>query len=165
MILALDVHYRENIAQAVGILFNWQDETPQEIIIDFIREVDDYVPGGFYKRELPCLLKICKKLNLETLEAIIVDGYIYLDNDKKMGLGAHLWQALNQTTPIIGVAKTLFFNNTETTIKVIRGTSKKPLYVSAIGLNLTTSASLIKNMKGEFRIPTLLKKLDTLTKE
>lgn len=165
MVLALDVHYRENIAQAVGILFNWQDETPREIIIDFINGVNDYVPGEFYKRELPSLLKICEKLDLEVIEAIIVDGYVYLDNDKKKGLGAHLWEELKYKIPIIGVAKTFFLNNTETVIKVVRGTSKKPLYVSAVGLNLDNSASLIKNMKGEFRMPTLLKKLDTLTKE
>jgi endonuclease V-like protein UPF0215 family len=40
----------------------------------------------------------------------------------------------------------------------------KPLYITSIGIRLDYATELIKNMKGNNRIPTLLKTLDTLTK-
>jgi endonuclease V-like protein UPF0215 family len=41
----------------------------------------------------------------------------------------------------------------------------RPLYITSIGIDLDYATELIKNMKGNNRIPTLLKTLDTLTKE
>ncbi len=43
--------------------------------------------------------------------------------------------------------------------------SIKPLFITSIGIDLEEATKLIKNMNGQNRIPTLLKKLDTLTKE
>lgn len=57
MILAIDVHYRDTFAKAVGVLFNWDDEHPQKIITTIVDNVDEYIPGEFYKRELPSVLK------------------------------------------------------------------------------------------------------------
>ena len=44
MILALDVHYKAAGAKAVGVLFNWEDTFVEEVIIEYINEVADYVP-------------------------------------------------------------------------------------------------------------------------
>ena len=53
MILALDVHYREETTKAVGVLFqNWTDEIIATSIIQYIDRVEKYIPGEFYKREL-----------------------------------------------------------------------------------------------------------------
>jgi deoxyribonuclease V len=164
MLLALDVHYREIGSKAVGVLFDWGSEQPQEIITSYIDSVAEYTPGEFYKRELPCLLKIIDKIDLNQLEAIIIDGYVYIDNEKKYGLGGILWETLNKQIPIIGVAKTSFFRNKETVIEVTRGESIKPLFVSAIGFDLELAALKIKKMHGSYRIPSILKQLDTETK-
>ncbi|QPH40847.1 endonuclease V [Pedobacter endophyticus] len=165
MILALDVHYREQKAKSVGILFNWNDIEPQSIIVDYYEDIEEYIPGQFFKRELPCLLNVIKKIDLRTVEVIVIDGYVYVDNDYKFGLGGVLWEKLNEQISIIGIAKTSFFKNKETVIEIVRGASIKPLYISAIGMELKTAAELIKNMKGDFRMPSLLKQLDTITKE
>lgn len=164
MLLALDVHYRENTTKAVGVLFNWEDTEPTEIVTVFIDDVAEYVPGEFYKRELPCLLKVIENIDLTQIEAIIIDGYVYIDNDKNYGLGGVLWETLNKQVPIIGVAKTSFFKNKETVIEVNRGESIKPLFVSAIGFDLNLAALKIKQMHGSYRIPHILKQLDTETK-
>ncbi len=164
MLLALDVHYRENTTKAVGVLFNWEDTEPIEIVTEFIDDVAEYVPGEFYKRELPCLLKVIAKIDLNQLEAIIIDGYVFIDNEKNFGLGGVLWETLNKQIPIIGVAKTSFFKNKETVIEVNRGESIKPLFVSAIGFDLNLAALKIKQMHGSYRIPHILKQLDTETK-
>lgn len=165
MILALDVHYREKEAKAVGILFNWEDTEPKEIIVEYINEVEEYIPGEFYKRELPCLLKIIEKVNLKDLEAIIIDGYIYVDNKRKLGLGGMLWENLDKQIPIIGIAKTSFYSNKETVQEIFRGESKNALYISTINYDIEIAIEKINKMSGSYRIPTLLKELDRITKE
>jgi deoxyribonuclease V len=49
--------------------------------------------------------------------------------------------------------------------EVFRGQSINPLYVSSIGIDIDQAAQNIQNMFGNYRIPTLLKHLDTLTKK
>jgi deoxyribonuclease V len=165
MILAIDVYYKENEAKVVAVLFNWEDETPQSIVIDHITGIEDYVSGEFYKRELPCIESILQKVNLNDIEAVIIDGHIYVDDDGTFGLGGYTWESLDKKISVIGVAKTSFFRNRNTVKEVFRGESKKPLYVSSIGIDLDIATNLIKNMKGNYRIPTILKELDRITKE
>ncbi|NOQ75528.1 MAG: endonuclease V [Crocinitomix sp.] len=165
MILAIDIHYKPNFAKNVGVLFDWSDTTPKQIICNQRAEVAEYVPGEFYKRELPCILDIIAEVNLNDIQAIVVDGHVYIDNDFKHGLGAYLYEELNQNMPIIGVAKRAFHKNEETNIPVLRGESENPLYVSAIGMDVEIAAQHIKNMHGEFRMPTILQILDTETKK
>lgn len=165
MILAIDVYYKENEAKVVAVLFNSEDETPQSVVIDQIIGIEDYVSGEFYKRELPCIESILKKINLNDIEAVIIDGHIYVDDDGTFGLGGYTWESLNKKIPVIGVAKTSFFRNKNTVKEVYRGESKKPLYVSSIDIDLEIASNLIKDMKGDYRIPTILKELDRITKE
>ncbi|NAS30948.1 endonuclease V [Flavobacteriaceae bacterium R38] len=164
MILTIDVHYKEKYAKAVGVLFSFQNISKKEVIVEKINDVKEYVPGQFYKRELPCLLQIIERIDLEKIEVIIVDGHIYIDNDKNFGLGGHLWSALKEKIPIIGVAKRSFFNNHKTVIPVLRGKSKNPLYISSVGIDVEDASELIKNMEGDYRIPDILKELDQITK-
>ncbi|WP_298755579.1 endonuclease V [uncultured Psychroserpens sp.] len=165
MYLALDVHYKSNYAKSVGLTFlNKSDNEPQETFIETIEHIAPYQPGEFYKRELPCLLQVISKLNLETIDAILVDGHVYIDNDGYYGLGGYLYEALEQKVPIIGVAKRAFHANKETVKMVFRGTSNNPLHISAIGMDLETAAQFVQNMHGNHRHPTLLKILDGITK-
>jgi len=165
MLLFIDVHYSINKVKAVGIIFDWEDILFKKIIIERIDGVEDYVPGEFYKRELPCLLKIIEKVNLSKIEAIIIDGYVYIDNNGGFGLGGKLWEKLNKQIPIIGIAKSSFFNNKELVREVLRGESKKPLFISSIGYDEEKLIENVLRMKGKYRIPTILKQLDTITKE
>ena len=164
MLLAIDAYYKETKAQVVGVLFNWEDENPKNILVETVERVEEYIPGEFYKRELPCLLKIVEKVNLSDLEAIIVDGHVYVDNEK-YGLGGRVYEHLHCQVPVIGIAKSSFYANKDMTIEIYRGKSKTPLYISSIGTDLNDVAEKIINMKGEYRMPTILKTLDNLTKE
>uniref|UniRef100_UPI00404A3D0F endonuclease V n=1 Tax=Flavobacterium sp. TaxID=239 RepID=UPI00404A3D0F len=166
MILTIDVHYKADYAKTVLLFFeNWHSEQPTEIVTHQTKDVMDYEPGAFYKRELPCILNALAQANLDSLEIIIVDGHVFVDNDGKFGLGGHLYEALQKKHPIIGVAKTKFQSNQETVVEILRGESKNPLYVSAIGLDKEVAAQNIQKMFGEFRLPYLLKLMDQLTKE
>lgn len=163
MIVAIDVYYKEKTATSVAVLFEWEDNVPKEIIIEETSDFEEYVPGKFYRRELPCILSLLKKISIDTIEVLIVDGHVYTDNET-IGLGGYTWEALNKKIPIIGVAKRPFFSNKETVKEIYRGKSKHPLYISSIGLKLNKAAELIQNMKGEYRMPAILKELDKVTK-
>lgn len=164
MILAVDVHYREEVAKAVGVLFDWLDMKPKAIIQKSIEAFEEYIPGEFYKRELPCIVELLKDIDIKEISAIIIDGYVYLDNEGKYGLGGYLYEYLEREIPIIGVAKTSFHNNEKMTIPIIRGKSKKPLYISSIGIEASKAAEYLKSMLGDYRIPDILKQLDQVTK-
>lgn len=103
------------------------------------------------------------QVDLNTIDTIIVDGYVHL-NDGKLGLGGHLYQALDKKIPIIGVAKKFFADNSQYVIEVTRSKSNKPLYITTLGIELTKTADHIKSMAGKHRMPDLLTYLDQQTK-
>jgi exodeoxyribonuclease-5/deoxyribonuclease V len=166
MILAFDTYYFDNSAKTVCLAFGgWMDENILLNLSETIDEIEDYVPGEFYKRELPCILSLLKKVDLTKVEVIIIDGFVFLDDNNKLGLGGHLYEGLGAVIPVIGVAKTNFATIEENKRAVFRGDSKNPLFVTAVGMNVDDAAEKIKNMSGTYRMPTLLKQLDRLTKE
>lgn len=161
MIACTDVAYRENVAVAACVVFrDWSDERTLKEIVERMIGAEEYVPGQFYRRELPCLMKVLGRLD-EPLKTVIVDGYVWLDHDGTPGLGAHLHQALGELVPVIGVAKSPFKNPTPA-VPVYRGHSIRALYVSAVGINPDEAAERILNMQGPYRIPGLLKRVDRL---
>jgi len=164
MVLAVDVFYKEAHAKAVGVLFEIEDEVLIDTIVDISAIPREYVPGEFYKRELPCILKIVDQCRDRNLELIIIDGYVYVDNGYRKGLGAHLYDKLEHKIPVIDVAKNPFHSNTTSAVELQRGLGKKPLYVTAVGMELVDAVEIVKHMKGEYRMPTLLRELDKLTK-
>jgi len=160
MILATDVHYTQSTAMAAGVLFkHWNALEPEREYTCGIQNIEPYEPGSFYKRELPCILTLIKKHNL-SVNCIVVDGYVYLDDDLRAGLGKYLYDALDGVVSVIGVAKTPF-EGINDKHKILRGDSKTPLYITSTG-DLAEAKSSIVSMHGDFRIPTLLKRADTL---
>ena len=138
MILAFDTAYSGDRAKTVCIAFHsWSDQAPTSIHSETIEGVADYEPGQFYKRELPCILSLLKTVPQENVKAIIVDGFVVLDDTGLPGLGAHLHAALNGRVPVIGVAKTNFATLHRLKAEVLRGASVKPLFVTAMGMPLS----------------------------
>lgn len=165
MKLIIDVSYQENTAKVVGGFFeNWYDEKLKIISKKTVINTQEYISGEFYKRELPCILEFLKDYKIEQIELIIIDGFVFLNDDNKKGLGAYLFESLEKKVPIIGVAKTSFHNNKTNVINIYRGDSKKPLYISSIGIEPLKASDLIKNMFGNYRMPDIIKLIDTETK-
>ena len=179
MIVCVDVDYRENLAGqptgavAAAVLFpSWSAAYADAEYTCPIEEVAAYVPGQFYRRELPCLLALLAKLDersdlderSEPLGPIIIDGYVYLDDHGKPGLGSYLYDALEHRVPVIGVAKSPFRAN-KAAREVLRGTSQQPLYVTAVGVDPDHAARNVQGMHGRFRFPTMLKRVDRLCRD
>lgn len=166
MKLIIDVSYQDNIAKVVGGFFeNWHDEKLLKISEKRVNNVREYISGEFYKRELPCILDFLNDFNLKEIELIIIDGFVFLNDIDKKGLGAYLFESLDKSIPIIGVAKSSFHNNNKNVINILRANSKKPLYISSIGIELLKASDLIKNMFGNYRMPNIIKQIDTQTRE
>lgn len=162
MFACVDVHYTDHAKVACLTFDSWQSDAPNSKYVSVIEHVEEYVPGQFYKRELPCILKILGKVK-EPLEVLVIDGYVWLDGKQTPGLGAYLYRALDERVKIIGVAKNAFKGSLHTKM-VYRGRSKRPLFVTAAGSSLTEAARHIKTMHGDHRIPTLLKLVDQLSR-
>lgn len=159
MLACVDVDYRAETAVAACVLFhNWSDAISDSAYVQMIARVEPYQPGHFYRRELPCLLSVLAFVT-HPLETIVVDGYVWL-GEEKPGLGAHLYEALGQRVPVVGVTKTQFHGAAAEA--VLRGGSRRPLYVSAAGLDSVTAAQYIQSMHGTYRLPTLLRQVDQL---
>lgn len=158
MKLCLDVDYRGDGAVAAAVGFReWADDVPTVERTLAIDRVEPYEPGAFYKRELPCLLALLA--DVERPELIVIDGYVWLG--ERPGLGAHLWRALGEAVPVVGVAKTRFAS--ASAAEVVRGTdAKRPLYVTAAGVSAEEAAEWVRAMHGPHRLPTLLKRVDGL---
>ncbi len=164
MILAVDVDYRNSEALIAGVVFEqWSDKKENAIFISKLSDIKDYEPGNFYRRELPCILKLIEEHNL-TPDIILIDGFVWLDGETKPGLGAHLYNALGCKVSIIGVAKKSFAG-ISSKFELFRGKSKKPLYITSSGIETEEAMLNIKTMSGESRMPILLKKVDRLCRE
>lgn len=163
MLIALDVHYEGLQACAAGVLFEfWDSPQCREEVVCELTEVAAYEPGEFYLRELPCLLEVLERVDLESVEAVIVDGYVWLDGQGRPGLGAHLYEALDEAVPVVGVAKNIFGNAESFAISVLRGESERPLWVTAVGTEAETAAAHLREMHGPHRFPTILRAVDSL---
>ena len=164
MILAVDVDYRDRGASIAGIAFeNLEDEDESGIFKSQLHGIEEYVPGEFFRRELPCILKLIQEHNINP-DIIIVDGFVHLAGQNKPGLGIHLYNALNENVAVIGVAKKPF-KGIARNCEVYRSRSKTPLYITNVGVQLEEAKRCIKLMSGKYRIPTLLKKADQVCRE
>jgi deoxyribonuclease V len=162
MLACVDVAYHQTHAIAACVLFrHWADPTPYAQHTVPIPSFAAYEPGAFYRRELPGVERVLAQVTF-TLEVVVVDGYVWLGPDQP-GLGAHLYEVLGRRSAVIGVAKTAYRDNTAA-IPIMRPGTKRPLFVTSVGIELHVPAAHVSAMHGEHRIPTLLGLVDRLSR-
>jgi deoxyribonuclease V len=164
MLASLDVDYRPDATVAACVVFqDWGDAAEAAHFVDRGPPAEPYVPGEFYRRELPALLRVLA-LVPHPLTAVVIDGYVWLAGEERPGLGAHLYEALGRSVPVIGVAKTAF-HASRLAVPVLRGGSQRPLLVTSVGVDVQEAAAHIQRMHGPSRLPALLKRVDRLCRE
>lgn len=170
MKLIFDVYYDEDSSTATtaAVAFNsFTDSVESGSYIDVSPIMSEYIPGEFYKRELPAILSLIRnRIGLDVLErrydTIVVDG-LYMLSDTHKGLGARLKDYLlgvGIDIEVVGIAKTHFNGCERIAQSVYRGLSKRPLFVNGSGTS--DYAKLVESMAGTSRIPYLVKKVDKL---
>lgn len=166
MILAFDTYYFDGKAKTICLAFaKWAALEPVKIYSEVIENTEPYRSGQFYRKELPCILHLLEGITWQGAEAMIVDGFVFLDDKNTHGLGGRLYDALRGKVPVIGVAKSHFATVHQNERELRRGNTTKPLYISAIGMDLDRATQNIRMMAGGNRIPYLLKFLDRMTRE
>jgi deoxyribonuclease V len=118
-----------------------------------------YRPGEFYLRELPPLRAVLD--GLSGLGLLVVDGYADLGPGGRPGLGAYAYAEFG--IPVIGVAKSRFLTATHA-VPVVRGSSVRPLFVTAAGMPRADAADLVRRMAGRYRLPDALHRAELLAR-
>lgn len=166
MILAFDTYYYDNKAKTVCVQFDgWEAATPQAVFTEIKTGIADYEPGAFYKRELPCIVSLLQQIPPGEIAAVIIDGFVVLNDEGLKGLGGYVYELLEGKVPVIGVAKSNFASLVHHKRELLRGDSSRPLFITAMGMDVDVATECIRKMYGNYRIPELLKKLDTITRE
>jgi deoxyribonuclease V len=158
---AVDVHYPSTGgARAAAVLA--ADAAFAHVLAErtvVVPRVAPYRPGEFYLRELPPLHAVLE--DLSGLGMLVVDRYADLDPGGRPGLGAYAYAEFG--IPVIGVAKSRFRTATHA-VPVVRGSSVRPLFVTATGMPSADAADLVRRMAGRYRLPDALRRADTLTR-
>jgi deoxyribonuclease V len=164
-IACLDAAYASTAAAVAGALIrSWDAEAASQMRVRrFDGSPGNYEPGAFYKRELPLLLSIISDFDQE-IEAIVIDGYVWLDANGLSGLGGHLFSSLGRRIPVVGIAKTRYRNDTWS-VPVLRGDSRRPLFITSAGTQAREAAECVRRMHGDYRIPTILNIVDRAARE
>lgn len=175
MIVAFDTYYYEGYSYTVAGVFH--DFTAKEVdyFVTSRRECIDseYIPGELYKRELPSIMQCLNQINIDDVTLIIVDGFVWLSDEagnKIPGLGKRLHDAIankyQQSITIVGIAKNAYKYPVKPCTEVRRGGSQRPLYITCTEDSLLDKYSIqIRMMHGEYRMPDVIKSVDTKTKE
>jgi deoxyribonuclease V len=162
MIAFTDVQYRETDATAACVVVDRFDaERPTAEWTARLSPIAPYEPGAFYKRELPCLLEVLRRA--PPLTHVVIDGYVFLDANRTPGLGARLYDALGGKTAVLGLAKTSYQGSLMSTA-IARPGSTKPLYLTSIGIDDAEAVALVSQLHGAHRLPTLVKRVDSLAR-
>jgi deoxyribonuclease V len=91
----------------------------------------------------------------------VAGGYADLAPGGRPGLGAHAHAEF--AIPVIGVAKSRFRTATHA-VPVLRGSSARPLFVTAAGTPAADTADLVRRIAGRYRLPDALRRADTLAR-
>ncbi len=118
-----------------------------------------YRPGEFCLRELPLLRAVPGSLS--GLGLLVADGNADLDPGGRPGLGAHAHAEFG--IPVTGVAKPRF-RTAAHAVPVLRGTSVRPLFVTAAGMPRADAADLVRRRAGRYRLPDALRRADALAR-
>lgn len=163
MIVCVDVAYTQTSAFAAGVFFDdWSAAAPLHERVVRVDGIEPYVPGHFFRRELPPILALLAAAPAPP-STVVIDGYVWLADDHP-GLGAHLFDALGRTVAVVGVAKTKFADASPAA-PLLRGTSATPLYITAAGVALDDAVAHVRAMHGPHRIPTLIRRADRLCRD
>ena len=161
LFVAVDVHYLgSGGAHSAAVVA--ADARFCEVVAEraeVLAEALPYRPGEFYLRELPPIRAVLH--GMSGLGLLVVDGYADLDPGGRPGLGAHAHAEFG--IPVIGVAKSAFRTATHA-VPVLRGTSARPLFVTAAGMPRDEAADLVRHMAGQHRLPDAIRRADTLAR-
>lgn len=165
MVVIIDVDYDEETRKGhvAGIVVKEiLAEQEEYVLTAIVTEIEDYIPGQFYRRELKSIESIICQMNIEDIEMIVVDGYADSGTEEH-ALGTYVYEKYK--IPVIGIGKNRYNRCVLKNIEVYRGDSKKPLYVTSKGIDNEQAKKLVGKMAGKYRLPYLVKIADNRARD
>ena len=163
MKFALDVHHEGSAAVAAAVGFEeWGAVEATKTWVTRIDQVAKPPAGQAWMRDLECLMRLLHEHALQP-EAIVIDGFVHLDEQDTPGLGRALFDALAGRVPVIGIAKSpgAF---TAAQFEVFREEEAAPVIVTCAGIDLGAAKARVRSMHGRKRAPTLMKLVARIAK-
>lgn len=165
MFVVIDADYDEKTRKGhvAGIVVqDLLSDKVEKVVTAIVENVEDYIPGQFYRRELKSVEAIINQLDKTQIEAIVIDGYADSGTEEH-ALGTFVYEEYK--IPVIGIGKNKYKRCILENLEVCRGDSQRPLFVSSKGMDNEKSKELVKNMFGEFRLPFLVKYADKMARD
>jgi len=163
MKFALDVHHDGAAAVAAAVAFeDWGAVEAEKTPLTRIAEVPKPPKGQAWLRDLPCLLQLLREHALQP-DAIVLDGFVHLDEQDTPGLGRALFDALGGKVPVIGISKSAGAF-TAAQFEVFREEEAAPVIVTCAGIDLGAAKARVRSMHGRKRAPTLMKLVARIAK-
>jgi len=165
MTIIIDADYNEEMRKAhvAGILCSSPlDDSGTRTVTAIVHNIEEYCPGQFYRRELKCVDAILSQLDLAEIELVIVDGFADFGTEDR-SLGTYVFD--NYHIPVIGIAKNPYAPCKVANTEVCRGTSARPLFVTAKGMPHAEAKKIVRHMAGDNRLPILVKIADKCARD
>ena len=178
---AFDISFKNNLAFAVGLIYDIQNHDIIRIYKNYYRNEIPYVPTFLAFREIPYLLRLIKDIRKD-FDLILCDGHGIM-HPFKAGLATHLGYLLDK--PSIGVAKSYLCGNynepgnkffsfepvwdddkNKIGFALTNRSNTKPIFISpGYKISFEKSLNLIKIVSGKFKIPEPIHVADRITKK
>ena len=163
MKFALDVHHDGPAAIAAAVGFDeWGAVEATKTFVTRIAQVAKAPAGEPWMRDLQCLMQLLHEHALQP-EAIVIDGFVHVDEQDAPGLGRRLFDALGGRVPVIGIAKSTGAF-TAAQFEVFREEEAAPVIVTCAGIDLGAAKARVRSMHGRKRAPTLMKLVARIAK-
>ncbi|MCP3976025.1 MAG: endonuclease V [bacterium] len=155
-----DVGYSDASARVGCVsLADFEDIVPNREWVVEVGPVGPYQPGQFWRRELTPLLRGIDSAT--DLSICVIDAYVDLGEARMPGLGRILYETTG--IPVIGVAKSRY-QDSPREYEIHRGSSRRPLHVSAAGFDQQEAKECIMRMAGTGRVPAMIRRADQLSR-
>ncbi|MGB9806809.1 MAG: endonuclease V [Thermoproteota archaeon] len=171
----VDVAYKKNVGVAAYVLTKYGSKELESVGYATVDNLPPYIPGLFYLREAPPILKVLSQQTRKP-HVLLINGH-GLAHPRKMGLASYIGVVLN--VPTIGVAKSLLYGKVDRSTQpplifvdelavgaVLRTERRGEIYIS-IGhrVTLNDAIKVVSDNLFDLALPTPLWYADKLSKE
>lgn len=175
-IACVDASYSKNIVFAIAALFDYPSSRMLKYVV--VKDIVNipYVPGLLAFREAPFYIKALKRLGLNDIDLILVDGH-GIAHPRRLGIAAHIGVVLSK--PTIGIAKKKLYGEVKTInnkkyiidpitnekLGIVLSIRRKDIFISPGNMiSIESAYNIVKKLIKGHSLPEPLYVTDKLTK-
>lgn len=175
-IACVDASYSKNTVFAIAALFDYPSSRMLRYVVVKDTVNIPYVPGLLAFREAPFYIKALKRLGLNNIDLILVDGH-GIAHPRRLGIAAHIGVVLSK--PTIGIAKKKLYGEikiignrkyivdpiTNEKLGIVLSIRRKDIFISPGNMiSIESAYNIVKKLIKGHSLPEPLYITDRLTK-